>query len=60
MHMVPLDIHRVIADVPSSLGMSTVLWSAILYRNGGVGLNVIIPNNADQFGIVVEDSSVYI
>ena len=55
LHMVPLDIYRAIADVCSSLGMSTVLLSAILYRDNDVDPNVIIPNNVDEFGMVVED-----
>ena len=53
--MVPLDIRRAIVDVRSSLGMSTVLWPAILYRDDDVGPDVIIPNNVDEFGMVVED-----
>ena len=53
--MVPLDIRRAIADVRSCLGMSTVLWPAILYRDDNVGPDVIIPDNVDQFGIVLED-----
>ena len=55
LHMVPLDIRRAIADVRSSLGMSTVLWPAILYCNEDVDPDVIIPNNVDEFGMVVED-----
>ena len=50
--MVPLDIRRAIADVRSCLGMSTVLWPAILYRDDNVGPDVIIPDNSDQFGTV--------
>ena len=52
LHMVPLDIYRAIADVCSSLGMSTVLWPAILFRDDGVGPDVIIPNNVDEFSMV--------
>ena len=52
LHMVPLDIRRAIADVRSSLGMSIVLWPAILYRDNNVGPDVIIPDNVDQFGMV--------
>ena len=55
LYMVPLDIRRAIADVRSSLAMSTVLWPAILYRDDYVGPDVIIPNNVDEFGMVVED-----
>ena len=53
--MVPLDIRRAIMDVRSSLGMSIVLWPAILYRDDDVGPDVIIPNNVDEFGMVAED-----
>ena len=53
--MVPLDIRRAIADVRSSLGMSTVLWPAILYRDVDVGPDVIISNNVDEFGMIVEE-----
>ena len=53
--MVLLDILRAIADVRSSLGMFTVLWPAILYHDDDVGPDVIIPNNVDEFGMVVED-----
>ena len=55
LHIVPLDIRHAITDIQSSLGMSTVLWPAILYRGDDVGLNVIVPNNVDEFGMVVED-----
>ena len=53
--MVPLDICRDIADVCSSLGMSTVLRAAILYRDDNVGPDVIVPNNVDKFVMVAED-----
>ena len=56
LHMVvPLDICRAIADVRSCLVMSTVLWPAILYRDNNVGQDVIILDNVDQFGMVLED-----
>ena len=55
LHMVPLDIRRAIADVRSCLGMSTVLWPAILFHDDNVGLDVIVPDNVDQFGMVLED-----
>ena len=55
LHMVPLDIRRAIADVRSCLGMSNVLWSAILFRDDDVGPDVIVPDNVDQFGMVLED-----
>ena len=45
--MVPLDIRCAIADVRSSLGMSTVLWSAILCRGDDVGPDVIIHVSLD-------------
>ena len=32
-----------------------VLRSAILYRDDNVGPDVIIPDNVDQFGMVLED-----
>ena len=53
--MVPLDICRDIAAIRSSLGMSAVFWSAILYRDNDVSPDVIVPNNVDEFGMVVED-----
>ena len=53
--MVPLDIHRAIADVRSYLGMSAVLWPAILYRDDNVGSDVIVPDNVDSFGMVLEE-----
>ena len=53
-----LAICRAIADARSCLGMSTVLWPAILYRDGNVGPDVIIPDNVDQFGMVLEDQCV--
>ena len=53
--MVPLDIYHAIADVRSSLGMSTVLWPVILYPDDDVDPNAIIPNNVDEIGVVVED-----
>ena len=55
LHMVPLDIRCAIADVRSCLGLSAVLWPAILYRDDNVGPDVIIPDNVDQFGMVLED-----
>ena len=55
LHMVPLDMRRAVADVRSYLGMSTVLWSDILYREDDVGPDVIVPNNVHEFGMVVED-----
>ena len=53
--MVPLDIRRAIADVRSCLGMPVVLWPAILYRDDNVGPDVIVPDNVDQFDMVLED-----
>ena len=53
--MVPLDIRCAIADVRSCLGMSTVLWSAILYHGDNMGPDVIVPGNVDQSGMVLED-----
>ena len=55
LHMVPLDICRAIADVRSCLGMSNVLWPAILFRDDVVGPDAIVPNNVDSFGMVLED-----
>ena len=55
LHMVPLDVRRSIADVRSCLGMSTVLWPAILFRDDNVGPDVIVPDNLDQFSMVLED-----
>ena len=53
--MVPLDIHRTIADVRSRLGVSNVLWPAILFRGDDVGPDVIVPECVDSFGMVLED-----
>ena len=53
--MVPLDIRRAIADFRSCRGMSTILWPAILYHDDNVGPDVIIPDNIDQFGMVLEN-----
>ena len=53
--MVPLDIRRSIADVRSCLGLSNVLWPAILYRDDDVGPDVIVPDCVDSFGMVLED-----
>ena len=53
--MVPLDIRRDIADIRSSLGISTVVWSAILCRDDDVDPDVIVPNDVDEFGMVMED-----
>ena len=56
--MVPLDIYCVIAGIRSSLCIAAVLWMAILYRDDDVGPGVIVPNNVDEFGMVVEDRCV--
>ena len=53
--MVPLDICRAIVDVRSCLGMFTVLWPAILYRDDNVGQDVSITDNVDQFDMMLED-----
>ena len=53
--MVPLDICRAIADACSPLGMSTVLWPAILYCDGDVGSDIFVPTNVYDFDMVVED-----
>ena len=53
MHTVPLDIRRSIADVRSSLGMAAVLWPAIIYLDDEVGPDIIVPDNVDDFGMVV-------
>ena len=55
LHMVPLDIRRSIADVRSCLGLSNVLWPAILYRDDDVGPDVIVPDCVDSFGMVLDD-----
>ena len=55
LHMVPLDVRRAIADVRSCLGLSNVLWPAILYRDDDVGPDVIVPDCVDSFGMVLED-----
>ena len=53
--MVPLDICRAIADVRSCLGMSTVLWPAILFRDDNVGPDIIVPDYVNSFGMVLEE-----
>ena len=50
--MVPLDIRCAIADVRSNLGLPVVLWPAILYFDGEVGPDVIVPTNVDEFGML--------
>ena len=54
--MVPLDIRRAIADVRSNLGLPVVLWPAILYFDGEVGPDVIVPTNVDKFGMLASAS----
>ena len=53
LHMVLLDIQRSIADVCSNLGLDTVLWSAILYYDEEEGSDFIVPDNMNEFGLLV-------
>ena len=53
LHMVLLDIQRSIADVCSNLGLDTVLWSAILYYDDEEGSDFIMPDNVNEFGLLV-------
>ena len=55
LHMVPLDFCRASADVRSCLGMSNVLWPAILFRDDDVGPDVIVPDRVDSFCMVLEE-----
>lgn len=53
LHMVPLDVRRSIADVRSNLGLATVLWPTILCHDEEEGLDFTVPDNVDEFGLLL-------
>ena len=36
----------------SNLGLATVLWPAILYDDEEEGLDIIVPDNVDEFALL--------